>query len=421
MTAPPILSVENVSKVYCRNLQQSLRYGLQDLLKSIWPTSLPGTTSQALRPGEFYALRDVCFSMQPGECIALLGCNGAGKSTLLKMISGLLTPDQGLVRRRGRLGTMIELGAGFNPLLSGRENLFVNASLLGIQRDEIERQFDAIVAFAELEDVIDAPVRTYSSGMRMRLGFSIAAHTAPDLLLIDEVFAVGDVRFRMKCFQRIGEMLDQGASIIVVSHAISQLKRIAGRGLVLNQRQLVFDGDFDQAASLYEKHLLDDRAGAGPTENGIRIQSIKLIDNPAHLSGLQTGDDLEVEVEVSCDRQLPDACLRLYVTSAQVGVVGGFANRYSGFRCHLTPPSTRFRVTLKQLPLLAGTYSLNATLYGEGPWDFLDRRNPGAKFVITGPPTDSNGFGIDGTILFPHQWHASDDDGSGSSHGKHPA
>lgn len=405
MTLPtPILAVENVSKIFCRNLQQSLRYGLLDLGRFLLPAHSNRPVPRALRTGEFYALRDVSFELQPGECIALLGCNGAGKSTLLKLISGLLAPDHGQIRRRGRMGTMIELGAGFNPLLSGRENLFVNASLLGVSRKEVEKQFDGIVDFAELEDVIDAPVRTYSTGMRMRLGFAIAAHMLPDLLLIDEVFAVGDVRFRMKCFQRISEMLQQGVSIIVVSHALSQLKRIAGRGLVLNQRRLVYDGDFDQASAIYEQHLLDQTSPNQPTQAGFQIQSIELLNSPQQLQQLQTGDDLNVRVTIACHQAMEDVCLRLFVTSAQMGVVGGFANRYSGFRCDLRPPVTQFQLTIQQLPLLEGAYSLNATLYGRNTWDFLDRKNPGCKFQITGPPTDSNGSGIDGTVLLQHQW-----------------
>lgn len=409
MAPTSILVVDQVSKIYCRQLQQSLRYGLQELLTTTLPwKTAPAEQVRPLRPGEFYALRDVTFQLQPGECIGLLGCNGAGKSTLLKIISGLLKPDHGQIRRRGRLGTMIELGAGFNPLLSGRENLFVNASLLGLSQPEIEKRFDSIVEFAELEEVIDTPVRTYSTGMRMRLGFAIAAHTQPDLLLIDEVFAVGDVRFRMKCFQKISDLLKEGTSMIVVSHAIHQLQRIAGRGVVLHDRRMVYDGPFDQAASIYEKHLLDQGPVRQTTSPGVKIREIRILTLPEQLATLQTGDDLEVEVIVETDRPIPDACLRLFVSSARLGVVGGFASRYSGFPCNLEPPESRFRLTIRNLPLLAGTYSLDATLYGAETWDFLDRMTPGCKFEVTGPPVDPNGFGIDGTVLFQHQWHPGD-------------
>lgn len=400
----PILIVDNVCKAYCRNLQQSLRYGMYDLMRSVVPSNR-STKARKLKQGEFFAIKDIDFSLEPGECLAILGPNGAGKSTLLKIISGLLRPDGGSVKRRGRLGTMIELGAGFNPLLSGRENLYVNASLLGLSNDEIAQQFDQMVEFAELFDVIDAPVRTYSTGMRMRLGFAIASHTMPDLLLIDEVFAVGDVRFRMKCFERISQMMEKGVAIIVVSHAISMLQRIASKGLVLHNRQAVFLGDFDQAASIYEQNLLEKKgATSEQSQAGIKIKSIEITDPTEHLNQLQTGDDLNVKITIESDKVLEDVCLRIYASSANMGIIGGFANKYSDFRCDLQPPHSTFYLKLHQIPLLAGTYSLNATLYGQHEWDFLDRLVPGCKFRIHGPPTDPNGFGIDGTVLLQHQW-----------------
>lgn len=399
----PILEVEHVSKIYCRNLQRSLRYGLADLLSQARGRH---PRSPKLRPGEFFALKDVSFSLQPGECLALLGANGAGKSTLLKMINGLIRPDRGAIRRRGRLGAMIELGAGFNPLLSGRENTFVNAALLGFSRTDVQRCFDSIVDFAEVGHVIDDPVRTYSTGMRMRLGFAIATHMRPDLLLIDEVFAVGDVRFRMKCFERIIQLRDSGMSLIVVAHALAQLQRISSRALVLDRQAMVYDGPFDAGARIYETSLL--RGGEQPQEmprfHDAKLAGIRVVSAPPHPSGWETGDPLSLEIDVDCETPLDNACLRLFISSPSHGVLGGFANHASGFPCHLKPPRTTFRLEFTRLPLLAGAYSIGATLYGPGPWDFCDRLESGVALHVVGPPTDPNGFGLDGAIRFEHRW-----------------
>ncbi|MBL8889391.1 MAG: ATP-binding cassette domain-containing protein [Planctomycetaceae bacterium] len=400
----PILEVDRISKIYCRHLQRSLRYGVQDLLYQ----AIGRQRETKLRPGEFFALKHISFKLQRGECLALLGANGAGKSTLLKMINGLLRPDRGAIRRRGRLGAMIELGAGFNPLLSGRENTFVNGALLGLSRAEIQQQFNAIVEFAELGNVIDDPVRTYSTGMRMRLGFAIATHTRPDLLLIDEVFAVGDVRFRMKCFEKIMQLRDSGVSLIVVAHAINQLQRISNRALVLDQHQAIYDGPFDAGARLYEQALLtvvSEKNDSAPFHDA-RIADVRVVGSPPQGDGWKTGDSLEAEIEIHCQTPLDNACVRLFVRSPALGILGGFANHATGFRCDLRAPITKFRVTIESLPLLMGAYSLGATLYGPGPWDFCDRLESGPSFEIVGPPTEPNGFGIDGAILFQNRWES---------------
>ena len=178
----PVVEVRNVSKKYCRNLKRSLRYGLFDLLSEFRARS--GDWRSQLRKGEFFAVDDVDFDVRPGECIALLGPNGAGKSTLLKMIAGLFKPDRGSITIRGRLGALIELGTGFNTILSGRENVYVNGAILGLSKKEVDQVFDKIVDFAEVGHVIDDPVRTYSTGMRLRLGFAVATHMDPEILLL---------------------------------------------------------------------------------------------------------------------------------------------------------------------------------------------------------------------------------------------
>lgn len=224
----PVLEVNSVAKRFARRLRSSLRYGALDSLRDLG--GLPPRHS--LGRDEFWAVNDVSFQLRRGESIGLLGANGAGKSTLLKIISGLLKPDRGEVRIRGRVGALIELGAGMHPLLSGRENIRINAAILGLSRREIAAKQDEIIAFADIGEFIDAPVQSYSSGMRVRLGFAVAAHLEPDVLLIDEVLAVGDSAFRSKCYQQLGSMKERTA-IVLVSHHLPDVLQTCDKVLAL--------------------------------------------------------------------------------------------------------------------------------------------------------------------------------------------
>lgn len=247
MSAEILIRVEGAGKRFCRDLQRSLFYGLQDIAAEFLLRS--GDRAE-LRPKEFWALGDVSFEVRRGECLALLGRNGAGKTTLLKLLNGLIKPDQGRVLIGGRVGALIALGAGFNPVLTGRENVYVNAAVLGISKRDIDRRLDEIIAFAEMQEFIDAPVQSYSSGMQMRLGFAVATAIKPDVLLLDEVLAVGDTSFRMRCFQRIGEIIKDTA-VVFVSHDVVQVARICNRALVLKSGRCHFMGEIGAALDAY--------------------------------------------------------------------------------------------------------------------------------------------------------------------------
>jgi lipopolysaccharide transport system ATP-binding protein len=234
-----VVDVTGLSKKYSKNLRMSLKYGVMDIISEIFGGS--GDIDR-LRPSEFWALKDVNFKVRKGECLAIAGRNGAGKSTLLKIICGIIRPTSGQTIARGRIGSMIELQAGFNPVLTGRENLFVNGQIIGMSVKEIKSKQDNIIAFAELEDFIDSPVRNYSSGMTARLGFSIATHFEPDLLILDEVLAVGDTQFRKKSFAKIEELKSKCA-VVFVSHVKSHVRNIADKILFLeNSKSQLFDG-----------------------------------------------------------------------------------------------------------------------------------------------------------------------------------
>jgi len=207
----------NVSKKFCRDLKKSLWYSVRDVaadffcLKEQAQQPSNGATAE-LRPDEFWAVNDISFELKRGECLGLIGRNGAGKTTLLKMLNGLIKPDRGRIEIRGRIGALIALGAGFNPILTARENIYVNGSILGLSKKQIDAKFDEIVEFAEIGEFIDAPVQSYSSGMRVRLGFAVAAVLMkPDVLLLDEVLAVGDVGFTIKCLNAVRQLSARSA------------------------------------------------------------------------------------------------------------------------------------------------------------------------------------------------------------------
>jgi lipopolysaccharide transport system ATP-binding protein len=247
-----ILSVEQVSKKFCRSLKRSLYYGAWDIGKELIGAE---RKSDTLRKGEFWALQDVSFQMRRGESLVLVGANGAGKTTLFKIISGLIKPDTGSVKVKGKVAPLIALGAGFSPILTGRENVYVNMAILGLSKREIDERFQDVIDFAEIGDAIDAPVQTYSSGMAARLGFACAVHTEPDILLIDEVLAVGDIKFRAKCYRRLAELRKKDTSFVVVSHSPSTALSICQAGIYLSKGRLIMIGDTEAIMNQYEKDL----------------------------------------------------------------------------------------------------------------------------------------------------------------------
>lgn len=242
-----VLEVDRVAKKFSRNLKSSLKYGSRDIIRNAFGIK---TDSTQLRPEEFWALKDISLQLKRGESLGLLGLNGAGKSTLMKLINGLYLPDEGEIRIVGKIGALIELGTGFHPLLSGKENIYTKGALMGLSREEIDAIFDDIVAFADIGEFIHSPVKTYSSGMFARLGFSVAVHIDPDILLVDEVLAVGDFKFKQKCLDKINEMRER-MSVIFVSHNVRDITLFCNRAIVLEKGTVAFEGHPDEAVKFY--------------------------------------------------------------------------------------------------------------------------------------------------------------------------
>jgi len=251
-----LIEAEGVSKKFSFSLGNSMKYGIEDIGRDL--IGLDSRPSE-LRKGEFWAVDEVSFQLKRGESLGIMGPNGSGKTTLLKLLNGIFMPDKGRVEVNGRVGVLIMIGAGFHPLLSGRENIYINGAILGMSKKEIERKMDSIIDFAEIGEFIDSPVKFYSNGMYVRLGFAIAIHSDPDILLIDDIMAVGDRNFQIKCFRKIHELKNkQQMAIILVVHNEYAMREYTQRCLVLNKGKLLFSGQSEDAISFYINRLIKD-------------------------------------------------------------------------------------------------------------------------------------------------------------------
>jgi lipopolysaccharide transport system ATP-binding protein len=277
MSEDTLITVEGVSKRFCRSLKKSLWYGMKDLGSEIRGKRHGGEGH--LRPDEFWAVKDVSFEVKRGECVGLIGRNGAGKTTLLRMLNGLIKPDAGRLEMRGRVGALIALGAGFNPILTGRENIVVNASVLGLTKHEINDKLEQIVDFSELGDFMDMPIQSYSSGMTVRLGFAVASALEPDILLLDEVLAVGDIGFRTKCYNRIQSLANRTA-VIFVSHNMPQIARLSTRAIVMSSGRADFSGDVFPAIEAYNALFSHCRRADWHLAPGVTVDYISINGQP---------------------------------------------------------------------------------------------------------------------------------------------
>ncbi|MFN8062874.1 MAG: polysaccharide ABC transporter ATP-binding protein [Vicinamibacterales bacterium] len=355
-----LVTFDHVSKSYRLGLH---RFSLANLAwRSVQRVVLPA----ALRPPDqdFWALRDVTFELPPGESLALLGANGAGKSTILKLLARITLPTSGRVTVNGQLAALIELGAGFHPDLTGRENVFLNGALLGLRRPEIQRRFDDIVSFAELERFIDTPIKRYSSGMTVRLGFAVASCIEPDILLVDEVLAVGDAAFRQKCVRRIKELLTSGTSLIFVSHDMALVKAICRTAIYVDEGAVKHRGPTGEVIDVYNRTLDRRRAAAlrrddqpADTEPAAEITRIQVLKpNDSQTTMFSSGDEVEVRVSVVVYRPLLQAnvLVRIYRSDGVSCCVVRTSD--DGGAMSLGRGEGTVSVVLEPLQLFSGTY-----------------------------------------------------------------
>ncbi|HFQ94430.1 MAG TPA: ABC transporter ATP-binding protein [Anaerolineae bacterium] len=395
-----LVNVENVSKKFCRNLKRSLWYGVKDV-----GTEMIGRGSERteLRAQEFWAVKDVSFQLKRGETLGLIGHNGAGKTTMLRMLNGLIKPDTGRIVVRGRIQALIALGAGFNPVLTGRENIYVNASVLGIPKAEIDRRFDQIVDFSGIEEFIDTPVQSYSSGMTVRLGFSIAAHLEPDILLVDEVLAVGDLAFKTKCQVRIQELRDTGVAIILVSHNLHTISHVCSRAITFEKGRVLYDGDTERAIDVYRNSLikankgLEDSLRAGTGE--IKIKGLEILDEYDDVQEeCGVGDYVKLRVHYETQEPVVNPVFNVTMHVLNSHQVTGIRTDVDGVELGRLEGTGHVDIVIPDLNLLPNIYTMDAVIFHSDGFTFYDRVNKAAHLRVTG------GLQVNGTAYLPHVW-----------------
>ena len=244
------IKAENISKKFCKSLKRSMLYGVKDIAKNALGLS---SNSKVLRPHEFWAVDDISFEIKKGETLGIIGPNGSGKTTILKMLNGIFWPDKGKITVKGKTGALISVGAGFHPMLTGRENIYLNGAILGMSKQQVSEKFDAIVEFADIGDFLDTPVKFYSSGMFVRLGFAVTVHCEPDILLVDEVLSVGDLSFQNKSLRKLAELREKANAVVFVSHNLEHVRNLCDRIMVLEKAKIVFSGGTNEALSEYHE------------------------------------------------------------------------------------------------------------------------------------------------------------------------
>lgn len=392
-----VIKFENVSKIYHLgriNLRSYKNY-LPKILSCI-----PAISNYATDPDKvFYALNDVCFEIKQGEALGVVGPNGAGKSTVLKLLANTTKPTSGTITREGRLSALIELGAGFHPELTGRENVYLYGSIMGLKRREIHEKFDEIVAFAELEQFIDTPIKHYSSGMYARLGFAVAIHVDPEILLIDEVLAVGDMNFRKKCYERLHEILSrERTTIVFVSHDIYRVQSLCKKALFLSKGRIQMMGDTGEVISCYnnemKKALLlkepafsEKRWGTGE----VRITSVQLSDAGGMATDrYETGSSLVIKITYHAPKKLDNPDFRFVIqTTDGVWLVCARAEHGKNGPDFIEGDGT-MQCTFESLPLLKNAYIVGIYIGSPDNQIDYDVWPNAAQFSVTPPQNEEN-------------------------------
>lgn len=411
------ISIENLGKRYSIGHKKANGDGIRHALERAVRHPLAWMKSDMRQKSDdFWALRGVSLEIRPGEVVGIIGRNGAGKSTMLKLLSRITVPTEGRIRINGRIGSLLEVGTGFHQELTGRENIFLNGAILGMSRAEVRRKFDEIVAFGEVEEFLDTPVKRYSSGMYVRLAFAVAAHLEPEILIVDEVLAVGDGAFQKKCLNKMDSFANSGRTVLFVSHSMEAVRDLCRRGIWMKDGQVHQDGPVEETIAAY----FDEMSGERPffCENqdyGLTIHGVVLKDTSGEkCSEFRPGDDLIVEIDYEAQECLERPYLILSV-QGKSGTCFTANMLLDGNRPNELFGRGKLACRFKTLPLLPQSFSIRMSLRTNNGSDMIVKYQDVAYFHVIGDLKDYGYAGqflsraSDSTpVVIPYEWHLPD-------------
>jgi lipopolysaccharide transport system ATP-binding protein len=366
------IKVENVSKKYCKSLKRSMLYGVNDIGRNTFGLS---SHSDRLRNGEFWAVDDISFEVKKGETLGIIGPNGSGKTTLLKMLNGIFWPDKGKITMKGEVGALIEIGAGFHPLLTGRENIYINAAILGMNKKYVDEKIEDIIKFADIGDFIDTPVKFYSSGMFVRLGFAVAVHCEPDILLVDEVLAVGDTSFINKCYKRLHEIKsDKNAAILIVSHNLYILERFCDKGIFISHGKNTSYGEIHKVIGDYQvviyQLIKNQQSVAAPLLEescikSVKITNVKLLTQDGKEQKIfNFKDTLRIRLEYESKDIIHNPQFQIILWSYDGKLISAFGPHLDNLKIsNIDKGKGVAECWIEKLPLLANRYYITVGMY----------------------------------------------------------
>lgn len=412
------INVENLGKCYRidkhKNGSDGLRHVLEGVVRSpgAW---LRSRREAKLRRVDFWALRNVSMSIKRGEVVGIIGRNGAGKSTLLKLLSRITVPTEGRFRIHGRTASLLEVGTGFHQELTGRENIFLNGAILGMTHAEIAEKFDEIVEFSEIEDFLDTPVKRYSSGMYIRLAFAVAAHLEPEILIVDEVLAVGDAAFQKKCLGRMENLAQSGRTVLFVSHNMDAVRSLCGRAILLEEGKIEADGDVDNVVEEYFQRFAAGHGQRRRGAEGLAISKVALKDERGdETREFCPGEDLTVEITFDALKRLVEPYF-LLVVKGKKGSCFTANMMLDGVRPEVLHGKGRISCTFKSIPLLPQRYTVQMKIKASNGTDIIMDYEDVGSFVVRADLVD---YGFRGefrtrvseatSVIVPYEWRLPD-------------
>jgi len=384
------LSFDSVSK----------KYRIQSQNGSAVPSRRPKFLRSGTHRTDFWALKDVSFEVKRGESLGIIGHNGAGKSTILKLLSNITTPTRGQISINGRLAALLEVGSGFHPELTGRENTYLSGSILGMRRREITEKLESIIDFAGVREFIDIPTKQYSSGMHVRLGFSIAAHLTPDILLLDEVLAVGDRVFQEKCIDRVSEMHEQGTTLVFISHDLAAVKRICQRLILLEKGQIIAEGASDDIIRRYtESATFHQRPQVHGELRAAEVVLISFYDRAGRRSAnFTTGEPLTAQVDYIVHRKISKPYLSLFFYSSDNVLMAQWTTAWTGPALHMEEGPASIEFSCAELGLQPGVYHVDVTVQSGDKGEVLEWQSGCSTIHVESRKH------IRGAVYMPHRW-----------------